>query len=180
MRYAPEVQDESQIEERRHELYDQEILTNELGRQNWGHRRGEVYLIDYGLYVADCLPNTEVRNWVDIVDREDHERGIIEDLNQEVEEVNQGESDESSEEDEFPPAEHVVVDASVIPYHKPNLREALCGDPVHTGKSLEKDIDGRAVITEIVQTRPRTIYQSRNQNLQITGDTRISFAGTVN
>ena len=173
MRYAPPPDDE-EIEERKQELLEQEILSNEiLSAQNWGRWRDRVYLTDYGLGVASCIEDIEIRNWVDIVDEEDRRRGLLPDGT--TEETDEDGGEEEEETSDTLPAERIVVLADIIPDLKSNVRDELRGEVVEAGTEVEIELDDREITVEIERTEPRSNRCIQNRELLISDRTRISL-----
>jgi hypothetical protein len=171
MRYAPPPNDD-EIEQRKQELLEQGVMSNEiLSSQNWGYWQGDVYLSDYGLGVASCIEDIEIRDWVDIVDEEDRHHGLIPD--ETVEETDEDDSEEETP--DAPPAERVVVLVDVIPDLKSNVREELRGQVVESGKEVEIELDSYKIIAEIKQTEPRSDRYTQDRKLLISDQTRISL-----
>lgn len=172
MRYAPEP-DSDAIEERKQELLECGIVTNEIrSAQNWGEWQGEVFLTDYGLYVSDCLEDVEVRNYVDIVDDEDRRRGLIPDETTEESKETEGEEEERPD---LHPVQRVAVSADVIPDLKSDVREGLRGEVVESGDEIEVEVDNRKITVEIERTEPRSDRYMRDRELLINDETRISL-----
>jgi len=173
MRYAPPP-DDDEIEQRKQELMEQGVISNEiLSSQNWGHWQDEVYLTDYGLGVASCIEDIEIRNWVDIVAEEDRRRGLIPDETAEETDESEGEGEEETP--DAPPAERVVVLADVIPGLKSNVREELRGEVVESGNEVEIELGDREIIVEIKRTEPRSDRYIQERELFISDQTRISL-----
>lgn len=174
MRYAPEVQAEDEIEERRRYLHSCNLRSGELATQNWGRWRGEVYLIDYGLDIAHRFSDVEVRNWVDIYD-EDHRARHPEEYNNEIEEDIDSTDEDLTDEQSSSSAGLIFVTSDVRPHRKSSLRSALRGKSVRTGESIEVELDEETVQVEIEETEPRSDRSSHEMRLQIDEETRISL-----
>lgn len=167
--YAPEP-GEDEIEKRKRVLLDRGIGTMEIkSAQNWGRWQGEVFLIDYGLHVSDCLPDVDVRDWTEIVNEEDRRHGLISD------ETTEEDDEEEEQTPESPLAERVVVLTDVIPGLKSNVREKLRGEVVESGDEVEINLDDRRITVEVERTEPRSDRYMQDYELLIGEETRISL-----
>lgn len=170
--YAPEP-DSDEVEERKQDLMDRGIVTMEVqSAQNWGRWQDQVYLVDYGLYVSECLPDVNVRDWVEIVNEEDRRHGLIPD-----ETTEEGDEGEEAEEEtpDAPPADRVVVSADVIPDLKSDVRKELRGEVVESGDEADVELGDGEITVEIEQTEPRSDRYIQDRELLIGEETRISL-----
>lgn len=128
-----------------------------------------MYLTDYGHMVAPYVDLTdEIRDWVEIVDREDRRRRESDDGGSE-------DSLEADAESDAPPADRVVATANVKPNEKLAVRSELLGEEVRTGDTLEIEVGDESVGVAIERTDPRSDRHRSDSGFRIDEATRVSL-----